>query len=76
MTFNQKLNEVKRLRWMMRQKVRLFGLLAISPAASIHCPFCKAKVWVGDFFCCFELEQAWEMTEKSSSTPVLADNHS
>jgi hypothetical protein len=73
--FNERLNTVKRLRWVMRQKSRISKLLGISNAASMHCPYCKTKVHVGDFFCCPDLEQAWHMTEKSSSAPVLAENH-
>jgi hypothetical protein len=76
MMHSEKLVAVKRLRWVMRQKVRISNLLGISTAASIHCPFCKTKVRVGDFFCCSDLEQAWPMTEKNLNAPLLAENHS
>jgi hypothetical protein len=76
MMHSEKLVAVKRLRWMMRQKVRISNLLGVSTAASIQCPFCKTKVRVGDFFCCSDLEQAWQMTEKSLSPSLLAENHS
>jgi hypothetical protein len=75
MMHNKNLSTVKRRRWMMRQQVRIAKLLGISPKASMQCPYCQTKVRVGDFFCCPDLEQAWHMTEKSSSTPVLAENH-
>jgi hypothetical protein len=72
--FNEHLNTVKRLRWIMRQKSRISKLLGISNTASMQCPYCKTKVHVGDFFCCSNLEQAWQMTEKPAGTPVLAEN--
>jgi len=76
MMINERLNTVKRLRWILRQRCRISKLLGMSNAASMHCPYCKAKVYVGGFFCCSDLERAWEMTEKPASPPVLAENHS
>jgi hypothetical protein len=76
MLINERLNTVKRLRWILRQRSRISKLLGFSNAASMHCPYCKSKVYVGDFFCCSDLERAWEMTEKPASAPVLAENHS
>jgi hypothetical protein len=76
MKFNENLSTVKRQRWIMRQKSRISKLLGISTAASMHCPYCKTRVRVGDFFCCPELEEAWQMTERPSIAPVLAENPS
>jgi hypothetical protein len=72
MMHDKSLSTVKRLRWIMRQKSRISKLLPVS--VSIKCPFCATKVHAGDFFCCSELEQAWAMTEKNISEPVLAEN--
>jgi radical SAM superfamily enzyme len=58
------LRTVQRLRWMMRQKSRLAKLLRVPVAVSMNCPFCRTKVVEGGFFCCSELEQAWELTER------------
>ena len=74
MKHEKSLTTVKRLRWIMRQKSRISKVLPIS--VSIQCPFCLTKVHAGDFFCCSELEQAWAMTERNISEPVLAENHS
>lgn len=76
MMYVKNLSTVKRLRWMMRQQVRISKFLRLSSAASMRCPYCKTKVRVGDFFCCFRLERAWQMTDKSSNALVLAENHS
>ena len=74
MKHEKSLTTVKRLRWIMRLKSRISKVLPIS--VSIECPFCATKVNAGDFFCCAELEQAWAMTERNISEPVLAENHS
>lgn len=74
MLYENSLDTVKRLRWIMRQKVRVSKFLPI--AVSIHCPFCATKVHAGDFFCCSELQHAWAMTESNVGKPVLVQNHS
>jgi hypothetical protein len=71
MKFNESLVNVKRLRWIMRQKSRISRLLRFPIAVSIDCPFCHTKVHAGDFFCCSELQHYWGMTEPAPGKPVL-----
>ncbi len=67
MNDQKKLITVGYRRWVMRQKSKFFKLLHVSAIASINCPYCQTEVAEGDFFCCSDLEQAWQAT---NSQPI------